>query len=515
MKTTLVPLVGDFKENLYQLGIKEAESFRLLEERVARLLSTNSFLRYGQDILTRARTLFKKKNQSFWDECIESYAEGLGIDSSRYLSFISLFELAAHYGQVYPELKGLLPGCTSLFEKTPEGITHSRLLDFPLIELFEARPRLYYWQIEGKPTVLNFSCEGLAPLFFQALHESGTSLALHHKPGENYHKDGQSIFQITFEMMFESVNFTDFKKEMRKKNSITKWGYYLVDTKGLVQALDIDGPNINAESFNLNDTSSLIFTNIPLQKELAGHESYIQFSEDRQIWLKNKLKSRKNEHVLDLLLDVEDQKSRKWIHSSGTLSTVGAIHLNLSEGFMDIKEGNDALVKSDQIRRFSLGEKNQGEIIKAAKSPNSFEKAWKRASKAQSAFDQGHMDVAYHELQMAEAQMPNQVWKHIFKFYLCLWDFRSVKNSKELSLVYTELKKLDVPPQLKDQWLLLCMRLEKTLSLALTVDPSQVSPHLQNQFIKEKDASRALFNTWMKLLYPRMEILDIFSPHHK
>ncbi len=515
MKTTLVPLVGDLKENLYQLGIKEAEAFRLLEDRVTRLLSTNSFLRYGQDILTRARTLFKKKEQSFWEECIAAYSEGLGIDSSRYMSFISLFELAAHYGQVYPELKGLLPGCTSFFEKNAEGITHSRLLDFPLIGLFEVRPRLYYWQIENKPTVLNFSCEGLAPLFFQALHESGTSLALHHKPGENYHKDGQSIFQITFEMLFESIHFSDFKKEIRKKNSVTKWGYHLVDSKGIVQVVDIDGPNINAETFNLNDSPSLIFTNIPLQKELAGFESYIQFSEDRQTWLKNKLKMRKNEHTLDLLTDVEDQKTRNWTHSAGTLSTVGAIHLNLTQGFIDIKEGQAALVKNDQIRRFPLAEKSQGEIYKAAKPKTDFEKAWKLASEAQSSFDQGEMDTAYHQLQMAWALMPAHTWKQIFKFYLCLWDFRFVKGHKELSMVYTEVKKLDVPPKLKDQWLLLCMRLEKTLSLALTIDPSQVSPHLRNQFLKETEASKTLFNTWMKLLYPRMEILDIFSPHHK
>ena len=72
MKTVLVPLIGDYKENLYQLGIKEKESFHRLEEKITGLLSANNFLRYGQDILSRARALLKKKDDSFFDQCIES-----------------------------------------------------------------------------------------------------------------------------------------------------------------------------------------------------------------------------------------------------------------------------------------------------------------------------------------------------------------------------------------------------------------------------------------------------------
>lgn len=129
MKTVIVPLIGDPIENLYQLGLRERESFLRIEKRVTKLLSTNFFLRFGQDVLTRARTLLKRKEESFFDQCIKSYADGLGIDATRYLSFLSLFELAAHYGQVYPELKGMLPGCSSIFSKDNGDIVHTRLLD--------------------------------------------------------------------------------------------------------------------------------------------------------------------------------------------------------------------------------------------------------------------------------------------------------------------------------------------------------------------------------------------------
>ncbi len=212
MKTVIVPLIGDPVENLYQLGLREREAFLRIEKRVTKLLSTNILLRFGQDVLARARILLKKrKEESFFDQCIKSYAEGLGIDATRYLSFLSLFELAAHYGQVYPELKGMLPGCSSIFSKDNGDIIHTRLLDFPLIGLFEESPRLYFWQPEGKEPVLSYSCEGLAPLFFQGIHGSGISFALHHKPGKSYHRDGQSIFQIAFESLFETQQFSVFK----------------------------------------------------------------------------------------------------------------------------------------------------------------------------------------------------------------------------------------------------------------------------------------------------------------
>lgn len=515
MKTVIVPLIGDPVENLYQLGMREKDSFLKIEARVMKLLSQNVLLRTGQDILSRARILMKKKEDSFFDKCVTAYAEGMGIDPVRYFSFLSLFEVAAHYGQLYPELKSILPGCTSVFAKSKDGITHSRLLDFPLIGIFEENPRLYFWQQEGKLPLLNYSSEGLAPLFLQGLHGSGLSFALHHKPGKNYHRDGQSIFKITFETLFEAANLAEVKKEMKKKVSVTKWSLLLLEKTGVVQAMDLDGPALNSETYNVNETSPLIFTNIPLQQDAEGFDNFIKFSEARQNWMKDKLNGAKNEHILDLMTDVEDQKSKKWLHPAATLSTVGAYHVNLTTGLLDVKEGSGAMVKSDEIIQFSLSDNGEGKVIKKAQALRPFEDAWKRASFAQSAFDQGEYDVAYHELQMAQALMPNSIWKEIIRFYLCLWDFKFVSNSKELALIYKKVKKLNLPESLKDQWVLLIMRLEKRLELAPTVTTNDVQDSYRDLFQQEKLAPKPVFATWMKLLYPRLELLDVFSPHSK
>ena len=516
MNTKLVPLIGDPIENLYQLGLKEREAFLRIEKRVTHLISINPLLRLGQDLYSRAKFILKKKKDpSYFEQCIASYSEGLGIDQSRYMSFLSLIEIAAHYGQVYPELKALLPGCSSVFMKSGEDFTHTRLLDFPLIGIFEEQSRIYYWQREGALPVMTFSCEGLAPLFLQGIHGSGMSFALHHKPGNNYHHEGQSIFEIALESIFETKSFTELKKSLKKKVSITKWCFLLLDESGQVLATDIDGPAQNSESYNLNDTTPLIFTNIPLQQDAGGFEDYLHFSENRQSWLKDKLKNIKSLHILDALTDVEDQKIKKWTHPGATLSTVGAYHINLSKGYVDLKDGKWALVHSDSVLRLSLDGKTDLEVLKAQGKGSLFEKAWKRASLAQSAFDHGDYDLASHELQMAIATMPHPVWKEILTFYLHLWDFKFVSNSKELSLVYKKVRALNLPELLQGQKLLFLMRFEKKLDLSQTVNIKEVPSHLRELFEQEQHASKALFATWMKLLYPRLEILSVFSPHHK
>lgn len=513
MKAKIIPLIGDLKENTYQLGTSEKEKFLALEDRISRLLSKNFVLRQGQDILVRARARLAKERPTAFTSVVNAYSEGLGIEPSRYHAFLSLFELAAHYGQSWPELKAILPGCTSYFHLQDKDVCHTRLVDFPLTGVLDAEPTLYLWQGENRPTLMNFSAPGLAPVFFQAIHASGVSVAVHHKPGSLYHREGESIFQMVFDSLMEAKSSSDIKKELKKKESVAKWGVLILDREGKVEVVDVEGPTQKWESFRLQDSSSLLFTNMPLQKEDSGFVSYLSFTESREKWIREKLKTPGKEHILDLLTDVEDQKEKKWLHPAGTLSTTGAVHINLSRGLMDIKTGEGALTISDEILRFSLADQNDKSVLKKEKLPTDFEKAWKRASLAQARFDEGKYDLAYHELQMAIALMPMKRWKDIFRFYLCLWDFRFITNSKELADVYKRLMALELHENLKHQGLMLKMRLEKKLNLSPTVEANDLPPHLQEVFREEKLSRGPVFNTWMNLLYPRMEILDVLAPH--
>lgn len=518
MKTKLVPLTGDIHESLYQLGLAEKESFLKLERKVLNLLSTSTLLRQGQDLVTRTRTLLKKKNEkkeSFYDSCLKSYAEGLGRDLVAYQTFLSLFEIAAHYGGVYPELRSIIPGCASVYTKKDGELTHSRLVDFPLVGHLDETPRLYLWQLEGHPTVLSYGCEGLAPAFFQVLHESGSTLALHYKPGKKIFSEGQSIFQIIFELLFDCKTPQEMKRDLKKKVSVTKWGLLLLEKKGKLEHFDIEGPTLAQESFEVTESGPLIFTNIPLKHDKGEFESHLNLCSQRQAWIKTKLGKSSRSHVLDLLTDISDQKENKWIHPGSSLSTTGAISLNLTKGHLDVKEGSSALVASDALVRFSLSDQREVTLLKPAKELNDFEKAWKGIALAQACFDAGEMDFAYHHLQMARALIPHKVWKQILGFYLCVWDFKFIQNTKELSHVYKGLRKLDLPDVLKHQGRLLNMRLERKLGLVVTVKEDEFEGDQKELFLQEMQAGKALFSTWMHLLYPRMEILDVFSPHLK
>ncbi len=515
MKARIVPLIGDIKENAYQLGISEKVAFLALEDRVSRLLSKNFLLRQGQDILIRARARLAREKPTPFTLMVQAYCEGLNIEPSRYHAFLALFEHAAHYGQTWPELKAILPGCTSYFHLDGKEICHTRLVDFPLTGILDHEPVLYLWQGEGRPTLMNFSTPGLAPVFFHAVHASGVSVAVHHKPGTLFHREGLSVFQMVYDSMIEAKSAADIKKELKKKESISKWGILTLDRDGKVEVADIEGPTQKWESFSLKDTTPILFTNLPLQKDTQGSVPYLQFTESREKWVRQKMKGTSDKHILDLLTDVEDQKEKNWLHPAATLSTTGAIHINLSTGYIDVKTGEGALTISDPILRFSLADQNDKKVLKKEKSPSAFEAAWKRASLAQARFDDGKYDLAYHELQMAIALMPMKRWKDIFGFYLCLWDFRFVSNTRELAEVYKRLLGLELFENMNDQGLLLRMRLEKKLNLSPTVDARELPAHLQEIFREEKLAMGPVFTTWMNLLYPRMEILDVLAPHTK
>lgn len=508
-------MIGDIKENAYQLGISEKVAFLALEDRVSRLLSKNFLLRQGQDILIRARSRLAKEKPTPFTKMVEAYCEGLNIEPFRYHAFLSLFEHAAHYGQTWPELKAILPGCTSYFHLEGKEICHTRLVDFPLTGILDHEPVLYLWQGDGRPTLMNFSTPGLAPVFFHAVHASGVSVAIHHKPGTIFHREGQSIFQMVFDSMIEARSAADIKKELKKRESVSKWGILTLDREGKVEVADVEGPTQKWESFSLKDTSPILFTNLPLQKDAQGSIPYLNFTESREKWVRQKMKGPSDKHVLDQLTDVEDQKDKNWLHPAATLSTTGAIHINLSTGYIDIKTGEGALTTSDAILRFSLADQNDKKVLKKESAPSAFESAWKRASLAQARFDDGKYDLAYHELQMAIALMPMKRWKDIFTFYLCLWDFRFVANTRELADVYKRLISLELHENIKDQGLLLRMRLEKKLNLSPSVDARELPAHLQEVFREEKLALAPVFATWMNLLYPRMEILDVLAPHTK
>lgn len=505
--------ISDTQDSLYQLGLQEKEHYQLIEKRVHQLLSNNEIISLFTQLTSRARSLLDTQKKSLFSEALKSYTKGLGVHPSKYLSLLFLIELSAQKN-FHPDFKSLLPGCSTIFLKGKNGITHTRLLDFPLVDLFSNHQRFYYWKIPGRKTLLTYSCPGFPLLFLNGIHESGMSFALHHKTSAQINSVGKTIFEILFNSLLDAKDMNDFKESIRNEASFSKWGIYCVNASGEVLACDLDHISFHKTTFSLNEDPALFFTNVSLHTHDDESFQFLKFTHSRQNWIKHKLKSKSKDHPLDIFTDLSEAKTKTWSHPAATLATVGAYHANLTEGYVDFKLPiSGPITKSDAIYRLQLADGNIREL-KAAGNLSEFEKAWKLAGLAQVSFDQKDEETGYHQLQMSKCLMPDRMWRNILDFFQMAWEYRFLNNKKELSLVYENLKKLDLPEILEEQKKIMIFRFEKRLGLMLTINPNDLSIPMKNVYDAEAKANSLLFLTWAKNIVPRLEVLEIYSPDY-
>ena len=507
--------ITDTQDSLYQLGLQEKEHFAKIEKRINQLLSNNEVVSLFTQLTSRAKVLMDLQKKSLFSEAIKSYCKGLDVHPSKFVSLLFLIELSAQKN-LFPDFKSLLPGCTSIFQKTAEEITHTRLLDFPLIDLFADEQRFYYWKISGRKTVLTYSCPGLALLFINGIHESGISFALHHKTSLQINNTGKSIFEILFNSLLDARDLKHFKELIREEASFSKWSLYAVTAQGEVLACDLDHIAFHKTTFSLNEDPTLFFTNISIHTNDDESFQFLKFTHSRQNWIKNRLKVKTKDHMLDHFTDLSDAKTKNksWHHPAVTLATIGAYHANLTAGYVDFKiSKNGPITKSDPIYRLHLANGNFEEIKKEG-NPDQFESAWKLAGLAQCSFDRKDDEMGYHQLQMSQSLMPQSSWKNILEFFQIAWEYKFVNNKKELSLIYERLKKLDIPEILEDQKKLMIFRFEKRLGLMSTIRPEDLSIPIRNIYDMEAKANPLLFLSWAKNIAPRLEILEVYSPHY-
>ncbi len=506
--------ITDTQDSLYQLGLQERECFLKLDQRIGQILSSNEVVTLLTQLTGRAKAIFDSQKKSLFNQALNSYCKGLGIHPSKYLSLLLLIELSAQKN-IFPDFKSLLPGCSSIFMKNKdEEVTHTRLLDFPLTDLFAREQRFYYWKIPGRRTTLTYSCPGLALLFINGIHESGMSFALHHKSSLKINNTGKSVFDILFNSLLDAKDIHHFKELLKDQNSFSKWGIYAVSSKGEVLACDLDHIAFHKKYYSLNEDPSLFFTNISLHSHDDESFQFLKFTHSRQNWIKQKLKSKIQDHPLDYFTDLSETKGKSWHHPAATLATIGAYHANLTKGFVDFKTTESGpLTKSDGIYRLHL-DSGQFEEIKTKKNPTEFEKAWKLAGEAQANFDQKNDEVGYHQLQMSRSLMPHETWRNILYLFQTAWEYKFINNKSELSLIYQGLKSVKVPEILEDQKKLMIFRFEKRLGLMNTINRDDLSIPFKNIYDAEEKANPLLFLSWSKSLSPRLEVLEIYSPHY-
>lgn len=505
--------INDTEESLYQLGLQEREAFEKIYNRVVTILGDNELLSTLIEFTGRAKVILEYKQKTLFHQALRSYSEGLGIHPSKYLTFLLLIELAAQKN-IFPDLKALLPGCSSIFENRDGKITHLRILDFPLVDFFESNQRFYHWKLEGRETILTYSSPGLALLFINGIHQSGMSFSLHHKTSAHCNNAGKSIFEILFNTLFESRDLHSWKELLKNQSTFSKWGVYAVSAQGEVLACDLDHISFHKKNFSLFESPQLFFTNVSLHAHSDESHQFLKFTHSRQTWIKNELERKVKDHPLDQFCDVGYQKNKTWHHPAATLASIGAYYINLTDGHIDFKVSESGpITKSDAIYRLELGT-GEFQEIKPRGKETPFEKAWKLAGHAQASFDKKDSELGYHQLQMAIAIMPDKTWKNIWDFFQIAWEFKTISNNQELSLIYEQLKKTKLPPLLSDQKNLLILKFEKRLGLLKTISLDELSIPYQNLYDELDKTNSLVFRGLAKSQVIRLEILEFFSPRY-
>ncbi len=503
-------LIGDLKENFYQLGRKEAEDFHNLEVNLKKLLSSYHLLKIWQDLLSRSHSLFKRRNQSFFELALTAYAEGLERPVADVRRVIELVEIASHYGQIRPELKALIPGCTSVFEKTVHGIFHHRLIDFPLMNFLKNKAKLYVTQFNGTTPVSWVGMSGMCLAPFHLFSGKGFSVALHQKPSPQYYAQGELIYSVLFDLMFRNETLNDLRKDLRIKSTQNKWGGYIVDKNHDVLAFDIEGPQHWFEKFSLEEKHPLIFTNTPLKYSFGDNlneDRFVSVSAARATGAGQILKKKKNIHLADLhhLFEPRFDKEQ-WSIPTSTVSTQISFTYELKSG--KIQTTNEEMP--------SIWKKSEWIALNSKEKPEALKIPWSHLTLAQGHLDQNQEDLAYHHFQMARTLCPQGHWATIIEFYLIILEYKYAQSKAELGFIYKRLLELEktLPAHFQDHALLMKLRFEKRLKLVITSDPLQLKhPGFQKLWTKEKEASELWLQTWKNLITPRFDLLDVFYPY--
>ena len=179
----VITLLGDERENFYRLGLRDRAGFsptyRSLQHNLGNL---HPFLHklLHTAIEQAAQVVIKRHGQLRHN--LAAYGEGLNVGLENIYGTFLLPEILSAIGRFIPSFMGKLLGCSSLFYQEPRGrgITHFRLLDFPLADSFTQHAQSVLMQFP-RQRVFFFTTQGMPYPGLTAMNESGITLALHQK----------------------------------------------------------------------------------------------------------------------------------------------------------------------------------------------------------------------------------------------------------------------------------------------------------------------------------------------
>jgi len=524
-----IHLFGNPEENFYVLGKKDKNSYEEVYKQTSMLCAKNNYLAQLIKSTTdfSRKFIYQKPNNHYLE--LKAYAEGLERPVADVLFTFLLPELVASFNKFTPNLLSLIPGCSSLFiyDKKNDGVIHNRILDYALSGSFEKYERSISYEFPNRYKVFSFSTSGIPLPSFSGMNEKGLTLALHYKHGKNFNFEGESIFMLAADILFQCADIREALKFIKDKKSISYWGLYLSDSNGEILSIDINGHEIYQEKYDIRDHEYLYFNNRPLIKKnehleiqpYGNLDQCLMRYRNTQDRFKNfNIDDSKNISMDTLKILTKDNKhkaqsAKHWTLGPINTSSIQAISFDAKNQSAIYQLGMAPKFFSKNQRHFShifstIQIKENNEDIKE----NSYQKGMRLMASFQTSFDMGNISKAYHEIQMSIQYLSEYPEGYICKFFFIVIEYIYESDKRDLSYLFDELLLLQdkLPPYLEDHRKLFLMRLGKLIGHHSLNKKNEIkNKQLKNIYDHEFKLNNLAIKGLKKLIFPRIDVLDI------
>jgi hypothetical protein len=521
-----IQLIGNSEENFYQLGLKDADSYHLTLDKLKKITYTD-YLHKALGLTVDQVYKVKSNPFQFSKKFLDSYADGLDISRPELQFSYLLPEFMSSFGKWTPILRSYIPGCSSYFhmDKDTGEIYHGRNLDFPLVGPYIENEQVVSYQMEGFHKIISCTTAGLALPSLTCMNDHGLSLSIHQKFSNKLDIEGRSILDIAFELIATCTNINEVQKKLRNMNSMTRWGLYMASKEGKVLAVDLEGEHFHSEVFQLEDNPDLYFNNLPIRQTKEdilippfGFKAYCEMRTKSAENFLAKTKKKGEDRVINLLTDLNNQKgekSRNWCSPVNALSTLQSSCFNLTNSSLLYVNGD--FPKNVHVQSPSkienIWDRPKWSEVKLRSTAHKKTNIYKYMGESQSHFDNNESEMGFHKIQMAIKFSKGLPEEPICQFFYLVWSYLKTTKKEELGHLLSEFRLLEkrLPPYLDDQWRLFILRLHRELGITYEHLNKPHHPALSTIYEREMELPKHLFRLTKKMLFPRMEIIDIIS----
>lgn len=523
-----IHLIGNSSENFYSLGKRDKDSFTQVYDHISRLCVRNNLLAKIIKSTTEFSSRFTKKSHNFIVDDLKAYAEGLERPLEDVLFAQLLPEMVASFNKWSPDLLSLVPGCSSLFywDEKDNGVIHTRVLDYALSGPFENFERSILYDFPDRYKTFSYSSAGLALPGLSAMNEKGLSLALHYKHSDYFNQEGESIFFLASQILYQCDSIRDAHKFLRNRKSISFWGLYITDPSGEVLSLDIRGNEFAQEKFDIKDHEYLYFNNKSLVRKNSheklqpyGHKNQCQMRDQsiKKIINIDKVKKSKapQKEILKQISSPKPTKSKdakNWNLLPTTPSSIQCynFHNTKFESLFNLGTA-PKFFKSYLLYKDIFSNLNVSTQTTKSKQSD-YKQAYEKLALYQSHLDKNEIPEAYHQIQMAVELFSGYPEQYISQFFFYVTEYLFEVDQRDLAYIYEDFKSLQgkLPHYLEDHIWLFLLRLGKILGHEIKNNENKIeNNNLKDQYRTEFNLNALSIKGLKYLTFPRVEILDI------